>query len=276
MIDLKATYWKGRSHDLGRMSLAKLTQIFFTYPAVLVYLVLAAASFAFAFAGGAGWVRLTAAAVAATFVYPLVWYALHRFVLHGRYLYKNSKTAAVWKRIHFDHHQDPHDLRVLFGALHTTLPTVAVVTIPIGLLIGGWGAAAMALGVALVTTALYEFVHCVQHLNHLPDWRFLQRLKQLHLAHHFHSEKGNYGIIDFFWDRAFGTYYDNAKEAPRSATVFNLGYTEEEAQKYPWVKELSGGERRDDGPRARARAAVRADVAAKSSRGESINTDAAA
>ena len=28
---------------------------------------------------------------------------------------------------------------------------------------------------------------------------------------------------------------------PISATVFNLGYTEEVAVTYPWVKELSGG-----------------------------------
>ena len=35
----------------------------------------------------------------------------------------------------------------------------------------------------------------------------------------------------------------------RSATVFNLGYTAEMAEKYPWVQELSGGVRRDGGPR---------------------------
>ena len=80
---------------------------------------------------------LAVAAVAAVVVYPLVWYLLHRFVLHGRYLYKLPQTAAVWKRIHFDHHQDPNDLGVLFGALYTTLPTIVIVTVPIGWAIGG-------------------------------------------------------------------------------------------------------------------------------------------
>ena len=39
--------------------------------------------------------------------YPLVWYLLHRFVLHGSFLYRSRWTAALWKRIHFDHHRDP-------------------------------------------------------------------------------------------------------------------------------------------------------------------------
>jgi hypothetical protein len=72
---------------------------------------------------------LAIAALATIFVYPLVWYVLHRFVLHGQFLYRSPLTAAMWKRIHFDHHQDPNDLSVLFGALYTTLPTIAIVTI---------------------------------------------------------------------------------------------------------------------------------------------------
>ena len=77
----------------------------------------------------------------------------------------------------------------------------------------------------------------------------MQRLKRLHLAHHFHNEQGNFGITNFTWDRLLGTYYGKAKNAARSATVFNIGYTAEMAEKYPWVQELSGGGRRDGGPR---------------------------
>src|SRR5919206_15112 len=46
---------------------------------------------------------LVIAAFAAVLVYPLVWYLLHRFVLHGSFLYKMRWSAAMWKRIHFDH-----------------------------------------------------------------------------------------------------------------------------------------------------------------------------
>ena len=64
-------------------------------------------------------------------------------------------------------------------------------------------------------------------------------MKKRYLAHHFHSERGNFGITNFMWDRLFGTYYPDPKTFPESATTFNLGYTGEEAERYPWVAVLS-------------------------------------
>lgn len=106
--------------------------------------------------------------IAVVLVYPVVWYLLHRYVLHGRVLYKIKWTATLWKRIHFDHHQDPHLLDVLFGAPVTTLPTIAFITLPIGYLIGGVGTAAAAFGTGVAITCIYEFFHCIQHLNYKP------------------------------------------------------------------------------------------------------------
>lgn len=248
--------WNGRTHDLGRMTLAELVRVYFTYPAILVYLGLAAVSAAAALSWAETALPLVLALAFACLAYPLVWYLLHRFVLHGRYLYKSRWTASLWKRIHFDHHQDPHDLRVLFGALYTTLPTIAVVIIPLGWVIGGPAAAAAALTGGLVTTCFYEFCHCVQHLRHTPKSRFLQRIKRLHLAHHFHNEAGNFGITNFGWDRLFGTLYEKSKEVPRSPTVFNLGYTAAEAERYPWVAALSQTTNRGDGSRRFPKAAA--------------------
>ena len=238
-------FWKDRTHNLSRMSLGDLVKAYVTYPAVLVYLALAALAAGLALRWAEAWWSIAVAAALAGLVYPLVWYLLHRFVLHGRFLYKSRRTAAAWKRIHFDHHQDPHDLRVLFGALYTTLPTIALVTLPIGWLVGGPAGAAAAFFGGVATTLFYEFCHCVQHLNHAPKSRYLQRIKRLHLAHHFHNETGNFGITNFLWDRVFGTFYDKAKQLPRSPTVFNLGYTAAEAERYPWVARLSQGTRRD-------------------------------
>lgn len=230
---------RARTHDLSRMALPDLVKAFFAHHAVLAYVLMAAV--------GAGlavrWARAVwppAVALALTgLLYPLVWYALHRYVLHGRFLYTSPLTASLWKRIHFDHHQDPHDLRVLFGALYTTVPTIALVTVPLGWAVGGRGAAAAALAGGSLITCVYEFCHCVQHLNYTPRSRFLQRIKRRHLAHHFHNERGNYGITSFVWDRVFDTLYERASDVPRSATVFNLGYTAAEAERYPWVAERS-------------------------------------
>ena len=95
----------------------------------------------------------------------------------------------------------------------------------------------MAAGFA--TTLVYEFCHCIQHLNYHPKNAWLVRIKKLHMAHHFHNETGNFGIISFWPDRLFGTLYEDAGGRARSPTVFNLGYDTAEAERYPWVAERS-------------------------------------
>ena len=164
---------------------------------------------------------------------------IHRYVLHGSFLYKSPKFAKVWKRIHYDHHRDPNDLRVLFGALHTTLPTVAIFSIPIGWGLAGSAGAIAAMATGVVVTMFYEFCHCIQHLHYTPKNRWLKNMKRLHLLHHFRNENGNYGITNFFWDKLLNTYYDKQDNWSKSATVFNLGYDDEQAVSYPWVAELT-------------------------------------
>ncbi len=256
-------FWD-RTHNLDRMTLPELVRAYFAYPAILAYLGLGIASYGLMIHWMEQPWKLLPAIALAIVVYPVVWYLLHRFVLHGRYLYRSKATAAMWKRIHFDHHQDPHNLNVLFGALVTTLPTIAIVTLPLGWLVAGPAGAMAAFGTGLVTTCFYEFCHCVQHLNFQPRLRFLQRIKRLHLAHHFHNEQGNFGITNYICDKLLGSYYDKPRDVPKSATVFNLGYTQEEAARYPWVAALSDGMRGDDNPRRfRAAAAGGGDAEAR-------------
>lgn len=231
--------WKGQRYHLDRMSLRDLTLVYLLYPAVRIYALFLLLSVALAWRHTTQPLWSLAAVGAAVLLYPLVWYLLHRFVLHGSFLYRIPQTAALWKRIHFDHHQDPSDMRVLFGALPTTLPTIALATVPVGALIGGWGGAAAAFAAGIAMTLFYEFCHCVQHLRFVPRNAFLKRVKRLHMMHHFRNEQGNYGITNFFWDRLFGSYYDSASERPASPTVHNLGYTGEVSERYPWVAKLS-------------------------------------
>jgi sterol desaturase/sphingolipid hydroxylase (fatty acid hydroxylase superfamily) len=226
-------------YNLGRMTMSDLVRGYLTYPAIIFYAVLGLTSFALAILQASSLSRPAIAVLSAVLLYPMVWYLLHRFVLHGRFLYKSSLTARLWKRIHFDHHQEPRDMKVLFGALYTTVPTMIVIACPIGWAIGGTSGLAAALGSAVACTCYYEFCHCVQHLPHIPKSRFLRRMKRLHLAHHFHNETGNFGITNFGCDRLFGTYYQRTNDTPASQSVFNLGYTGEEAKRYPWVAAFS-------------------------------------
>lgn len=237
--------WHGRSYDLGRMTLPELWRAYLTYPAIRLYAVLAGVMAGLALWSAPGWAAVVLPAMATVIIYPPVWYGLHRFVLHGSWLYRMRWSAALWKRIHFDHHQDPHRLEVLFGSPANTLPTILLISGGLGLLLAGWPGAAAASCAGLLTTCVYEFIHCIQHLNYKPKSRLILRLKQEHLVHHFHNENGNYGIVSFWPDRVFRTYYRSAREVPRSASVFNLGYDLAQAQRYPWVMQLTGAPPRD-------------------------------
>lgn len=239
-VEAKGSFWN-RSHYLDRMNFRELVVAYFQHYTIISYLVLTLLSVALWFAFPASALATGASVLAAVAIYPLVWHMLHQHVLHGQWMYRVKWLARTWKRIHYDHHQDPNHLEVLFGALHTTLPTIAVATIPVGLLIGGLGGAAAAFAAGLLITCYYEFIHCTQHLAFKPKTRWMQYMKQRHLEHHFHDEDGNFGITNYMWDRLLGTYYERKDRKQRSPTVFNLGYTEEVAMRWPWVKELSGG-----------------------------------
>ncbi len=238
-MNITSMFWEGKKYHLEDMLFPELVKAYIQYPAIQVYFLI----------GVAGMTYLTMMGVWSTFhiliaalvviIYPLIWYLLHRFVLHGRYLYKLQNFAKVWKRIHYDHHRDPNDLRVLFGALHTTLPTVAIFSMPIGWAIDGAAGAIIAIVAGVFVTMFYEFCHCIQHLHYTPNIRFLKSIKRLHLLHHFRNENGNYGITNYVCDRLFGTYYDKQDKWEKSPTVFNLGYDENEAALYPWVEQLT-------------------------------------
>ncbi len=237
----KIGFWKDKSHFLDKMTLGGLVKAFFQYYSIQAYLLVAAISTYFALqeiiSYNLAWLSIGVAII----LYPLIWYIIHRWILHSQWMYKSSLTAKVWKRIHYDHHQDPHRLEILFGALYNTLPTIVIATFPIGYYIEGIGGGFAAVAAGMILTCINEFMHCIQHLNFKPKNTWLKRRKELHMMHHFHDEDGNFGITNFIWDKLFGTYYERGDRKDKSAKVFNLGYTEEMAAAYPWVSDLSGG-----------------------------------
>ena len=231
-----------RANDLGAMSLRELIVAYVTWPSILLYWILCIAAVA-----GAVWLGVLHSPLKALLavgigllIYPIFEYALHRYVLHNRWLYRNPFTANLWKRIHYDHHQDPNRLDVLFGSPTNTLPAIATPSLLIGYAVGGWPSALIVLATALLLFSFYEFCHCVQHLNYTPKSAWLRRIKKNHMAHHFHSEQGNFGITTNIVDHLVGSYYENSDERPRSVHVYDLGYDAAEQQLYPWVAERSG------------------------------------
>ncbi|MEL6211958.1 MAG: sterol desaturase family protein [Pseudomonadota bacterium] len=234
--------WKEKEYLLNRMTFDDLVRAYFTYPGIQVYIAIIIACLIGGAFTATSWFAFLASIAVGALLFPIAWYVIHRFILHGSWMYKTPYLAKLWKRVHYDHHRFPNDLSVLYGGLHTTLPTILILAAPIGWLIGGLPAALGALAGTLFMTCVTEFLHSGQHLAFEPKSEFWKRIKKLHLAHHFHNENGNYGIAEFFWDRTFGTYYPETDDVPRSATARNLGYTSETAKKYPWVKELTDAE----------------------------------
>ena len=106
----KASPWLGRKYFLDKMTISDLVVAYFTHYSIQVYILFAAVASTYAVSFAPSWREPVLAAVAVIVLYPLVEYALHRWVLHSRLLYRSAWTAAVWKRIHYDHHQNPHDL----------------------------------------------------------------------------------------------------------------------------------------------------------------------
>ena len=238
--------WLQQEYLLDRMTLRDLVRAYFTYPAIQAYILLF-----IVLSGVTLWLATAVLPIVVTVAvtavaYPLVEYLLHRFLLHARWMYKSPLTAALWKRIHFDHHQNPNDLSVLFGALHTTLPVVVLVTGPLGWSIAGAAGATAAMATGCAIFCFYEYCHCVQHLSYKPRSRYLQRIRKRHLGHHFHNEQGNFGITSSIWDRLFGSFYRKPSDRPRSPTARNLGYDESAERRYPWVADLSGPRAPDD------------------------------
>ena len=105
----KPAFW-AKEHHLDRMTLKELWIAYFQYPAIIGYLLSAAVAIGFFFVYPSAPLPTLAAIGISIFVYPLVWYCLHRWVLHSQWMYKVPMLAATWKRIHYDHHQDPNRL----------------------------------------------------------------------------------------------------------------------------------------------------------------------
>jgi sterol desaturase/sphingolipid hydroxylase (fatty acid hydroxylase superfamily) len=229
--------WRSGKRLSDGMTGGDLLRAFLAHPAIRLYAALAVLALAATAALSPEPAMLLLVAAIAIPVYTVVEYMLHRHVLHGR-LYRREATAALWKRVHYDHHSDPGDLTVLFGDPCTTLPPILLIAVPAGYVVHGWAGAAFGVFCGIALTSLYELCHFSQHVPYEPPGAYLRRLKRRHLAHHFHNETGNFGITSHLCDLAFGTSYDAPRERPRSATARSLGYDGEEAARYPWVARL--------------------------------------
>ena len=120
------------------MSTRQFLWVFFSHQSTILYLVLSAILLTISINIMESWWQFFGSLALVIVIYPVVEFCLHRFVLHSRALYRQPWTPALWRRLHYDHHMNPNDLSVLFGAPYTTIPAVVVPTLPVGYLAFGW------------------------------------------------------------------------------------------------------------------------------------------
>jgi sterol desaturase/sphingolipid hydroxylase (fatty acid hydroxylase superfamily) len=132
---------------------------------------------------------------------------------------------------------NPTETGGMIGPPQYAIPVVLLVTLPLGWVIGGPAGAAGAAAIGFWCVLAYEYTHGYSHLVTDPKTRYGHMLRHLHMLHHFHNEKGNFGVTSPIFDFVFGTYYADPAKVARCPTARNLGYTSDVARRYPWAGE---------------------------------------
>ena len=138
--------------------------------------------------------------MAGAVVWTAAEYAVHRWLMHGRYT-ANPVTAE-----HLDHHRhlertDPLRFdRFLWwpaaGALAVGLPARTVASAPTAVGAGAGFAACY---------CWYRHLHWSIH-HRPPRTSWGRRLRRHHLRHHVGSPRANHGVTTPVWDVVLGTY----------------------------------------------------------------------
>ena len=168
-------------------------------------------------------------------LFPPTEYVVHRYVLHPLIYLDSRISARFWIRVHFAHHDRPSRPDVILASPVSVVMLVIVLNVPIALIAGPSAVIAGTVAI-LLPFMFYEFVHFSIHAPIDCASPYLQNRQRLHLLHHFHNEKRNYGICSSIIDRIVGTYTHQIPDVERSATARNLGYDETVARERPLVR----------------------------------------
>jgi sterol desaturase/sphingolipid hydroxylase (fatty acid hydroxylase superfamily) len=147
-------------------------------------------------------------------------YLTHRFLFHLK-TPKNPYLLKFLKRIHYDHHIDPNDLKLLFLPLWYSIPNLFIAAIIFYFLESTLiGTLSFASGTILMLL-IYEWKHYIAHCPIKPKTKFGVWVKKLHMLHHFKNENYWFGVSTPFVDVLFGTLKDE-KNVETSQTARDL------------------------------------------------------
>ena len=147
-------------------------------------------------------------------------YIVHRFLFHIK-TPENPFLLKMIKRLHYDHHVDPDDLKLLFLHLWFSIPGFIIYSLIVYFSTGSIGLTT-AFATGLITYFLYyEWKHYIAHKPIQPRTKMGKNIKKHHLLHHFKNENSWFGVTHTSFDKTLGTFKEN-KEVEKSPTARNL------------------------------------------------------
>ncbi|MGG0188223.1 sterol desaturase family protein [Bacillus rhizoplanae] len=160
------------------------------------------------------------AVIAGIIFYTINEYVTHRFLFHLKPP-KNQFLLKMLKRLHYDHHVYPNDLKLLFLPVWYSLPGF---TIYLCIVYGITSSITVTLsfGIGMIFMLLvYEWKHYIAHRPIRPMTPYGRWLKKQHILHHYKNENYWFGVSNPFYDFMFKTYKEG-KDVETSETARNL------------------------------------------------------
>lgn len=125
------------------------------------------------------------------------------------------------KRLHYDHHVYPDDLKLLFLPVCYSMTGFAIyLFILYGLTSNITITFSFGIGM-IIMLLVYEWKHYIAHRPIRPLTGFGRWLKKQHILHHYKNENYWFGVSNPVCDFLFGTY-KNGKDVELSRTARNL------------------------------------------------------
>lgn len=201
------------------MALYKYVKTFFSHVDVLIMTILCFIGIVMTIPH-IGNFTILLALISGLILYMIGEYTTHRFLFHMKPP-KNRILLKAIKRLHYDHHEYPNELRLLFLPLWYTLPQFVVIGIIIFLIFNSLPIVIAFLTGAIAMLLYYEWTHYVAHRPITPITPWGKWMKKYHLLHHFRNEHYWYGVTSPSLDVLCGTY-KNEKEVEKSETARKL------------------------------------------------------
>lgn len=143
------------------------------------------------YAGTAGPLAWLVSLAAGLFLWTLIEYVMHRYLLH--------RVAP-----HYEHHAEPTVVAYIFAPLWLSGSAAVLLCGLLALATGSWQRAALVESGTIAGYLFYEAVHVRIH-SRAAGGRLLRLWRKYHYYHHFADDTRCFGVTSPLWDWVFRT-----------------------------------------------------------------------